>query len=191
MQFGSTFENGIRIVQSMHNRANRELEKLGKNVLHPQPSVYTYTILMTGLRNHKHTQGVIVTLNMMIKEGIVPNIVTWNAVIGALLQKGYIEEAVRVMRNLKQVGLESNARTVQEITNVSKVKRKWVATLMRKLDEKPTDISDQRLFAKSLLRRWEKPDDQLIGRRSTRRGYRISHGRHGLTQPSTAFSDAA
>ncbi|KAI1649225.1 uncharacterized protein F4817DRAFT_332156 [Daldinia loculata] len=191
MQFGSTFESGIRIVQNMHNRANQEMEKLGKNVLHPQPSVYTYTILMTGLRNHKHTQGVIVALNMMIKEGIVPNIVTWNAVIGALLQKGYLEEAVRVMRNLKQVGLESNARTVQEITNVSKVKRKWVAKLMRQLDEKPSDISDQRLFAKSLLRRWEKPDDQLIGRRSTRRGHRISHGRHELTQPSTAVSDAA
>ncbi|KAI0853183.1 hypothetical protein F5Y00DRAFT_225688 [Daldinia vernicosa] len=194
MQFGSTFESGIRIVQRMHDRANQEMKKLGKNVLHPQPSVHTYTILMTGLRNHKHTRGVLVTLNMMIKEGIVPNIVTWNAVIGALLQKGYLEEAVRVMRNLKQVGLESNARTVKEITNVSKFKKKWVATLMRKLDEKPTDISDQRLFTKSLLRRWEKPDDRLIGRRSPRRGHRISHERHErheLTQPSTAFSDTA
>ncbi|KAI0108451.1 hypothetical protein F4814DRAFT_427967 [Daldinia grandis] len=194
MQFGSTFDSGIRIVQGMHNRANQEMEELGKNVLHPPPSVYTYTILITGLRNHRHTRGVITTLNMMIKEGIVPNIVTWNAVIGALLQKGYLEEAVRVMRNLKHVGLESNARTVQEITNVSKVKKKWVVTLMRESGEKPTDISDisdQRLFAKSLLRRWEKSDDKLSGRRPTRRGHRISHRRHGFTQPSTAFSDAA
>ncbi|KAK6951089.1 hypothetical protein Daesc_007619 [Daldinia eschscholtzii] len=162
MQFKSTLKKGLLMVQGMHDRANQEKEKLGKNILHPQPSVHTYTILITALRNHHHTQGVIVTLIMMIKEGIEPNIITWNAVIGALLQKGYLEEAVRVLQNLKQVGLESNARTVQEITKVSKHKRRHILKLM---SEDRVYTSDQLSFARSLLRRWEKGDNRLIDHR--------------------------
>ncbi|KAI8966598.1 hypothetical protein F5Y11DRAFT_308718 [Daldinia sp. FL1419] len=191
MQFKPTFASGVGIVQSMHDRANKENKELGKNILCPPPSAHTYTILMTGLRNHKRIQGVIMALNMMIKEGITPNIVTWNTVIGALLQAGYLEEAVRVMRNLKHVGLESNARTVKEITSVSRIKRKAIATLMKKMGEEPADITDQRLFAESLLRRWEKQDEKLISHRFTRRRNGRFDRRRELTQPSTAWSDVA
>ncbi|KAI1806811.1 hypothetical protein F4811DRAFT_509382 [Daldinia bambusicola] len=181
MQFKSTFKKGLWIVQNMHDRANREKERLGKNILHPQPSVHTYTILITALRNHQHTQGVIVTLNMMIKEGIVPNIVTWNTVIGALLQKGYLEEAVRVMQNLKHIGVESNARTIQEITKVAKYKRRKIVELMRDLE--PVDTSDQLQFAKSLLRRWErKRTDPVVDHRRVGRSRRTPNQLRGIGQ---------
>ncbi|OTB09219.1 hypothetical protein M426DRAFT_134725 [Hypoxylon sp. CI-4A] len=159
MQFKPTLNAGIRMVQAMLANSKREEKKLGQHIFHPPPSVHTYTTLMNGLRNQGRFQGVITVLNMMIKEGVTPNIVTWNIVIGTLLRGGFIKEAVKVMRHMEQIGLQSNTRTIESVTRLSKSKKKRVALLMRKLAERPVNYADQRAFAESLLRIWQRKDD--------------------------------
>ncbi|KAI1142622.1 hypothetical protein F5Y05DRAFT_371733 [Hypoxylon sp. FL0543] len=193
MQYRETFKSGIRIVQNMQDKVNREKKKLGKDIFYPPPSVCTYTILMDGLGKRRHTRGVITALNMMIKEGIKPNIVTWNTVIKALLRDNYLEEAVRVMRYLEHIGLESNDRTVREVTNMNKYRRKGVAYLMKKLRKKAVDFGDERSFANSLLDIWEKKerDEQLVQRISMRSIRRILKKDPDIKKSSTPSANGA
>ncbi|KAI6092122.1 hypothetical protein F4821DRAFT_224946 [Hypoxylon rubiginosum] len=157
LQFNTTVKDGLRIVRE----ATLEHRQPGKTPHHPPPSVHTYTILMNGLKNCRHPRGVITTLNTMIKEGIAPNITTWNVVIGTLLKENYVWQAVKVMQHLEQVGLQANDRTVQEISSLSYSKRRWVAKLVEKLGEKRFDFKDQRALAESLLRIWKGKPSQI------------------------------
>ncbi|KAI1416327.1 hypothetical protein F5Y13DRAFT_177855 [Hypoxylon sp. FL1857] len=190
LQFGQTFEGGIRMVQNMHDQAKREKER-GENILHPPPSVHTYTILMNGLRNHGHTQGVITALNTMIKEGIEPNIVTWNTVIGALLREDHLEDAVRVMRYLKHIGLESNDRTVREVKCLTRHQRRRLTSLLKNLKTRAVDFSDERSFAKSLLGIWEKreSDEENADRMSPKTFRKIFMGGSEIEGSSTTSAD--
>ncbi|OTA87024.1 hypothetical protein M434DRAFT_399675 [Hypoxylon sp. CO27-5] len=175
MQFRQTLETGVRMVQNMHDRAKREKKERGENILHPPPSVHTYTILMNGLKNHRHTRGVITALYTMIKEGIKPNIVTWNTVIGTLPREGYLEDTVRVMRYLEHIGLESNDHTVRAVTRLSKYRKKRIASLLKRQKKKPVHFGDQLSFAKSLLNIWERreKDEQNVDQMSMRSARRI------------------
>ncbi|KAI1762205.1 hypothetical protein GGR53DRAFT_502589 [Hypoxylon sp. FL1150] len=172
LQFNATVKDGLQIVReailATHRQSNTNAHQP------PPPSVHTYTILMSGLRNSRHPQGVITALNTMIKEGITPNITTWNVVIGTLLKENYVWEAVKVMQHLEQVGLQANDRTVQEITSISYPKRKRVASLVEKLGEKRFDIKDQRALAESLLRIWKKKPSQISMRQA--RNINRQHG---------------
>lgn len=190
MQFRQTLESGIQIVQNMHDKAKQEKKERGENILHPPPSVHTYTILMNGLRNHRHTRGVITALNTMIKEGIKPNIVTWNTVIGALSREDYLEDTVRVMRYLEQIGLESNDRTVREVTRLSKYRKKRIASLL-KSPKKPVYFGDQRSFAESLLNIWERreKDEQNLDRMPMRTARRKLKEDSGIETPNTTSTD--
>ncbi|KAI1396320.1 hypothetical protein F4819DRAFT_475678 [Hypoxylon fuscum] len=193
MQFKATYQNGIRMVENMHANARRREKDRSIIIPHPSPSVHTYTILMNGLSNHQHPRGVITALNMMIKEGITPNIVTWNIVIGTLLQNDYLAEAVRVMRHLEQIGLESNDRTVQEVTRLSKFRRKQVASLLKKMRKLPPDLKDQRLFAESLLGIWDS-NGQKISEVSMKEARQINRGyeapeKLSVAEPSPGTTD--
>ncbi|KAI4859381.1 hypothetical protein F4820DRAFT_439903 [Hypoxylon rubiginosum] len=146
LQFRSSVRDGLQIL----HEATIEHRRYSKDIRHPSQLLRTYTILMNGLRNHRHPQLVIVTLVRMIKEGITPNITTWNVVIGTLLRENHIREAVRVMQHMEQIGLETNQRTVREITRLSHSKRVRIAQLKEKLGKNRTNLDDLSL-AKSLL----------------------------------------
>ncbi|KAI0842669.1 hypothetical protein F5Y06DRAFT_132478 [Hypoxylon sp. FL0890] len=192
MQFRQTLDSGLRMVQDMHNKAKREKYELGKNVLHPPPSVHTYTILMNGLRNHWQTRGVITALNMMVKKGIEPSIVTWNIVIGTLLRANHPEQAVRVMRYLEHIGMQSNDRTVREVTRMPTYRRKWVGFLMRTMSKRPADYGDLRVFAESLLDIWKKRerDKQIADQMPMKTVRRILKDDSETETSSTASADA-
>ncbi|KAI0881770.1 uncharacterized protein GGS22DRAFT_171832 [Annulohypoxylon maeteangense] len=153
LQFKETFNSGVALVQRVARYANLEKQKHGKNTLHPPPSVYTYTILMNGYRNHKKYEGVIRTLNEMIEKDITPNIVTWNVVIGSLLDTGSMTRAVRVIEHLNQIDLQPNDRTIEEVTHLSLGKRKEFADLMGQVEKHPRK-TDTRTFVKWLIRLW-------------------------------------
>ncbi|KAI0387149.1 hypothetical protein F5Y04DRAFT_243120 [Hypomontagnella monticulosa] len=152
-QFQATLQIGVQVIDEMHAASKQEKMKYGRNSRHPWPSVHTYTILMNGLRNHNHTRGVLAALRMMIKENLTPNILTWNTVIGALLRSERFTDAVRVMRYLEKTGVETNARTVREVTRLGFYGRKRVALLMEKMRDSPVGPMDPLAFVESLLNR--------------------------------------
>ncbi|KAI2624932.1 hypothetical protein GGR54DRAFT_594183 [Hypoxylon sp. NC1633] len=154
MQYGTGLESGLRIVEQMRTSA----QKLDRDVLHPPPSAYTYTGLISSLRNHRQPHGVVTALNMMVDAGHQPSTVAWNAVISALLQAPSgpaHHDAVRVMRHLEQTGQGSTPRTVREITRLSLSKRRRVAFLMQTITHNPAKYADPRVFARSLLKPWD------------------------------------
>ncbi|KAI2470884.1 hypothetical protein F4781DRAFT_388672 [Annulohypoxylon bovei var. microspora] len=155
LQFKETFNIGVQMIPRMFKYAKLEKPRRGENILHPPPSTHTYTILMNGYRNHNSCKGVIRTLNEMIEKGITPNIVTWNIVIGSLLEFGAIARAVRTVLHLNHIGLQPNDRTIREVTRLSLGKRKLFAECMAKLEKRPDDI-DSRIFANSLFQVWNR-----------------------------------
>lgn len=155
LQFSRALNNGVQMVEKMQANAKKEREESGENIIHPPPSVHTYTVLMNGLKNHKRTQAVVTVLNMMIKEGLTPNVVTWNIVIRALIQDGYLVHAVRVVRFLEHIGIESHSRTIYEFNRLNGAKRKRVATLIQALRKETINFNEPRQFAEYLLSIWE------------------------------------
>ncbi|KAI1773505.1 hypothetical protein F4818DRAFT_422778 [Hypoxylon cercidicola] len=175
LQFDSTVQNGLQIVQEA-----------------TKPSVYTYAVLMSGLRNRSHPEGVIATLNTAIDEGITPNMPMWNIVIATLLQEYYIREAVKVVQNLEQLGLKANDRTIREIARLSYSKRRYLARLMEKSGEKRFGLGEQSL-ARSLLRIWKSNDSEISMKRT--RKINRQHGEvdesGGEPSHEEAFSERA
>ncbi|KAI1207241.1 uncharacterized protein F4807DRAFT_192238 [Annulohypoxylon truncatum] len=159
LQFKETFSEGVEMVRRRVRYAYAERKERGENIFHPPPSVHTYTILMNGFRNHKNYEGVVRTLGTMIEEGITPNIVTWNTVIGSLLETGSIRRAVRVIEHLNQIGLQPDDHTIEEVTRLSLAKRRAFADFMAKVEEKPRELNTRK-FVKWLLRLWEKNSEK-------------------------------
>ncbi|KAI1462753.1 hypothetical protein F4805DRAFT_409167 [Annulohypoxylon moriforme] len=155
VQFKETFNSGVELVQRMARYAILEEKKAGGNTFYPPPSVHTYTILMNGFRNNRDYEGVIKTLDKMIRENITPNIVTWNTVIGSLLETGSVIRAVRVIEHLNQIGLQPDERTTQEVTRLDLRKRRAFVDYMKKVEKQPRNV-DTRNFVMWLLRLWKK-----------------------------------
>ncbi|KAI1389483.1 uncharacterized protein F4822DRAFT_398478 [Hypoxylon trugodes] len=157
LQFKPTVSASFRMLRNMREKAKWEEQRYGTNKYCYPPSVYTYTILMKGMRNHKHTRGVLLALKKMVEEGITPNIAAWNAIIGALLRENLITAAVRVMRHVEAIGLQTNARTMREITTRPLWKQRRLDALLKK--EPPSTAKskrDTRDFVEWLWHVWER-----------------------------------
>ncbi|XXH03461.1 hypothetical protein Hte_009863 [Hypoxylon texense] len=150
LQFQTTAKYSLQVLREATIKSRQH----GKDTYNRPQLAHAYTILMNGFRNRRHPQQVMVILNRMIREGITPNITTWNVVIGTLLRENHIREAVWVMQHLEQMGLETNNHTVREITRLSYTKRKWVAQLMESPDQQSLTRGGHISLAKSLLRIW-------------------------------------
>ncbi|KAI1371988.1 hypothetical protein F4677DRAFT_433664 [Hypoxylon crocopeplum] len=175
IQFKVALKSGIRMVDRMCANAGWEKKELGENILYPPPSVHTYTILMSGLKKHRRSRGVISVLNTMIEAGITPDIATWNVVIGTLLQIDHMKEAVMVMRYLEHIGLGSDDRTVREVTRLSGARSKRVAELMTMSRRRSIKFGNQGELAKSLLSIWDKKgDDERVNQTSLKAARQIN-----------------
>ncbi|KAI1090026.1 hypothetical protein F5B19DRAFT_351077 [Rostrohypoxylon terebratum] len=159
LQFERTFNFGIEMINRRVEYAWMEKKKHGKNTFHPPATVHTYTILMNGYRNHRQYEGVIRTLDSMVKAGITPTMATWNTVIGSLLETGAIERAVRVIEHINRIGLQPDKDTIEEVTCLTLGKRQAFAEFMAKIDKRPRR-TNTRNFVKWLLRLWEKENGE-------------------------------
>ncbi|KAI0164457.1 hypothetical protein GGR52DRAFT_559914 [Hypoxylon sp. FL1284] len=165
LQFNVTVKYAFQMVRIASEESRRH-ETL---TLDPPPSVYTYSILMNGLRFHGRPRGVMATLVTMIKAGIKPNIVTWNVVIATLLQENKIATAVRVMHHMEKMSLRASNRTVREIAGLSYSKRARIAHLMDRFrSQKPFALEDERSLAEFLLRIWSQKQPAVSTRRARR-----------------------
>lgn len=159
LQFEKTFNTGIEMMNRRVEYAWMEKKKHEKNTFHPPATVHTYTILMNGYRDHKQYEGVIRTLNSMVKAGITPTMATWNTVIGSLLETGSIGRAVRVIEHINRIGLQPDKDTIEEVTSLTLGKRQAFAEFMAKIEKRPR-CTNTRNFAKWLLRLWGKENGE-------------------------------
>lgn len=134
MQFRERVRMPMSIIYNMMLKAERERKRTGgNNVLHPLPSVYTWTVLLNGFKNHKHIGGALAVLDMMLQLGNVqPNIVTWNALINAYALVGHVHGAVRTMRLLEQAGYATDDFTVKAFGPFSRERREHAIRLLEK-----------------------------------------------------------
>ncbi|KAI1499860.1 hypothetical protein F5X99DRAFT_388477 [Biscogniauxia marginata] len=113
MQFKNAVQFSLSLVRNMLRRATWEKKKLGKNTRHHPPSIYTWTILLNGFRNHNYVPGALNVLDIMVSRGNVePNLVTWNALIRAFARTGNVGGAIKAMRCLEEAGFQSDDHTV-------------------------------------------------------------------------------
>ncbi|KAI0012247.1 hypothetical protein F4779DRAFT_568942 [Xylariaceae sp. FL0662B] len=147
MQFKGTTQYALKIVTRMVMRNRREKRLLGKNIRFPMPSVYTWTVVLNGLKNHRQPRAAVSVLNTMVHEGrITPNLVTWNALIGAFTRTGNVRGAVRAMRYLERAGFQSNERTVAAFSLMPKAKREWAIELLEQTRQRPVDLRNTGAF---------------------------------------------
>ncbi|KAK7973937.1 hypothetical protein PG989_015785 [Apiospora arundinis] len=148
MQFRPHLGYAVRTVQGMLLRAEgedtreRELQardtktKTNSNdnaavKKHPYPSVYTWTTLINGFRNHRLPEPAFSILRMMVHEGRVqPNAATWNALVGAYARVGDAESAVRTMRYLEAAGFQSDRYTVRAMESLPRKAREKAVELL-------------------------------------------------------------
>ncbi|KAK8071130.1 hypothetical protein PG997_011333 [Apiospora hydei] len=163
MQFRPYLGYAVRTVQGMLVRAEEEESRQcerkrdhGRTTTaaiadavvkkHPYPSVYTWTTLINGFRNHRLPDPAFSVLRMMVQEGRVqPNTVTWNALIGAYARVGDAESAVRTMRYLEAAGFQSDRYTVRAMESLPRKARERAVELLEaskaeSLDEARADL---------------------------------------------------
>ncbi|KAI0601483.1 hypothetical protein F4775DRAFT_539968 [Biscogniauxia sp. FL1348] len=140
MQFANTIPYALAIVERMLVRATQEAKEFGKNTDCPPPSVFTWTILLNGFKNHKDTRGSMKVIEMMTKKGgIEPNLVTWNALIKAFARRGDAQGAVRAMQCLEEAGFQPNDRTIQAFQTLPADTRNYAVSLLEASRQRSTD----------------------------------------------------
>ncbi|KAK7755987.1 hypothetical protein SLS62_001929 [Diatrype stigma] len=143
MQFKDRVETPMKVIYTMMIRAEQEWKHTGKNVRHPLPSVYTWTILLNGFKNHKHIGGALAALDMMLRVGNVqPNLVTWNALISAYAHAGRVHGAVRAVRMLEEAGHTTDDFTVKAFGPFSRERREYAIKLLAKARAKKATMEE-------------------------------------------------
>lgn len=142
MQFRSHLGHSFRTVQSLLQLAQREETEHGKNMKHPYPSVYTWTILMQGFRNHGMPNAARKVFKMMVQEGHVqPTLVAWNTLVGAYAKVGNVEDAVKVLRYIEASGLQPDQNTVRAMEQLPARLRENAIELLEASKRQPLDKS--------------------------------------------------
>lgn len=142
VQFRPHLGHAFRTVQSMLQLAQREETEHGKNAKHPYPSVYTWTILMQGFRNHGMPDAARKVLKMMVQEGHVqPTLVTWNTLVGAYAKVGNVQDAVKALRHIEATGLQPDQNTVRAMEQLPARLREKAIELLEAAKREPLDES--------------------------------------------------
>lgn len=158
MQFRPYLGYSVRTVQGMLIRAEEETRQrehsggatfphTAADRKHPYPSVYTWTTLINGFRNHRLSEPAFSILRMMVQEGRVqPNTATWNALIGAYARIGDAKSAVKTMRYLEAAGFQSDRHTVRAMESLPLQARVQAVELLeasktQSLDEARADLA--------------------------------------------------
>ncbi|KAK3373359.1 hypothetical protein B0T24DRAFT_622896 [Lasiosphaeria ovina] len=82
-----------------------------KTPRHPAPSIYTYNILLDAFARSRESANSEALLDLMRKNGIEPNIVTWNSLISGHAIRGNVVETVKTMQNMELAGCVPDRRT--------------------------------------------------------------------------------
>ncbi|KAK7973031.1 hypothetical protein PG996_007259 [Apiospora saccharicola] len=158
MQFRPYLGYSVRTVKGMLIRAEEEETRQREHSngatapyaaakKHPYPSVYTWTTLINGFRNHRLPEPAFSILRIMVQEGHVqPNTATWNALIGAYARVGDVVSAVKTMRYLEAAGFQSDRYTVRAMESLKRNAREQAVELLeaskaQSLDEATADLA--------------------------------------------------
>jgi pentatricopeptide repeat protein len=130
LQFRECLEPAMRLVKAMQQRAADEKSKNGRNIRHPSPSVYTYTILMNGFTNHRRIAMTEAVFNMMRKAGVEPNRTAWNSLIRAYSIAQKVRGAVRALIQMEKAGLEPDPHTFKVFNTMPRRLREHALQLL-------------------------------------------------------------
>jgi pentatricopeptide repeat protein len=137
LQFQQCLHPAVDLVKTMLERSLDEQKRYGRNVRHPRPSVYTWTMLVNGFKNHRQPGIAASMVRMMIKEGgVKPNMITWNTLITAFARVNDAHGAVRAVWYLEQSGLRPDKHTIQAISSMNPRARQQALTLMEASKDK-------------------------------------------------------
>lgn len=87
-------------------------------ILHPAPSVYTWSILMHGFMRNGQPENAEHILTIMREHGVESNIVTWNTLAAGYAKMQKVPEAVDAMRRLETHGFEADDWTMRAFSYI-------------------------------------------------------------------------
>lgn len=123
MQFKDTIRFALRIARDLIEAAAKEKAQNGRNLHHPPPSVYTWTIILNGFKNHRDLRSVVSVLDVMVSShNVEPTLATWNALIQAFAQAGNVKGVVKSIQSLEEAGLKANDRTTKAFSMLPKIR---------------------------------------------------------------------
>ncbi|KAI1435181.1 hypothetical protein GGR50DRAFT_658058 [Xylaria sp. CBS 124048] len=140
MQFKTTIGFAIAQLQEMMDAAAKEKAELGRNLYHHPPTVYTWTVILNGLKNHKDVHGAVSVLNMMSRVGHVkPTLPTWNVLLQLFSRTHNVKAAVKAVLLLEKAGLQPDDRTIQAFSGFPKSMREEAVKQLEEMRAHPPE----------------------------------------------------
>jgi len=135
MQFRMTAGFAVRQFIKMMEDAKKEQARLGgRNRYHHFPSVHTWTCILNGLKNHKHSDGVVSVFDMMINIGKTqPSLAAWNILIETFAMEKNVRGAVKALWSLEAAGLQPNESTTSSFGRLPRVLKEQAISLIEQL----------------------------------------------------------
>ncbi|KAI0434301.1 hypothetical protein F5Y09DRAFT_296554 [Xylaria sp. FL1042] len=145
LQFRETIGFAIEQVQKSIDAAKREKARHGRNLHHPPPSIYTWTILLNGLKNHNDTRGAVAVFDMMTNIGAVqPTLPTWNALIQAFARAGNVNGVVKAIWSLEKAGFQPDDQTIKAVSMLPKPLKEQAIVQLEEIRKAPGDFSNMK-----------------------------------------------
>ncbi|KAJ8127038.1 hypothetical protein O1611_g6600 [Lasiodiplodia mahajangana] len=136
LQFRGTVAFAIEILEKM---------VWGRNLHHHPPSVYTWTIVINGLKNHNDAHTVVAVLGMMTRIGKVqPTLPTWNAFIQALARARSVRGVVEALWSLEEAGFQPNDRTIRAFSMLPRPLREKAISQLEEMRRAPRKFSNSK-----------------------------------------------
>lgn len=160
MSFQNTIHFALRIAQDMIEAANKERAQDGRNLHYHPPSVYTWTIILNGFKNHRDLRSVVSVLDVMVStHNVEPTLATWNALIQSFARAGNVNGVVKAIQSLEEAGLESDHRTTEAFSMLPKSEHRRALAELDIMREAP----EQYLKAKAPTWDYLSPTSPVLG----------------------------
>ncbi|KAI9900271.1 hypothetical protein N3K66_004533 [Trichothecium roseum] len=118
--FGDMLKERIKTLESKEDDRVRSADS--KAAMHPEPSVFTFSILLHSLFLRKETALVEQIIKVMHENGIEPNLVTWNTLIGGYALMQNVPKTVKALRELETTGHVPDEHTYKAFSKLNNQK---------------------------------------------------------------------
>jgi pentatricopeptide repeat protein len=141
-----------------------DMAKSQRPVKYCKPSDRTWSILLKAFMDHNQPRAAEKVLNMMRRQDITPNMVTWNSLATGYARLQDIPNAVKSIERCEDEGWEADAFTISGLRHIRNREALWQALREKDLRrEKRISSWVRKAEEKELYRRLEPGVDEVIG----------------------------
>ncbi|KAI0407649.1 hypothetical protein F4802DRAFT_552784 [Xylaria palmicola] len=157
LQFRESIDFAMHMLQKMIENADREEGQIGIHLLHRPPTARTWTIVLSGLKNHRKASAVEAAFKLMNSICLSrPSLPTWTALIQAFAQDGNVEGLVKAIWVLEKAGLKPDDRVARAFEILPSILRERAVVRLEAMRKVP-EMSDKELFSYALFKGNAKP----------------------------------